>query len=99
MKKLSLSILFVCFAVLAFAQADLQVKTANGTLQGLRDSAGIRSFKGIPFAQPPVGNLRWKEPQPPKDWSGIRMADHFGNQAMQKRIYSDMMFRSSGTSE
>lgn len=99
MKRISLSALLVLFAAFAFAQAGLQVKTANGILQGTRDSVGIRSFKGIPFAQPPVGDLRWKEPQPPKNWSGVRMADHFGNQAMQKRIYSDMMFRSSGTSE
>jgi para-nitrobenzyl esterase len=99
MKRISLSILLVLFAAMAFAQADLQVKTANGILQGTRDSVGIRSFKGIPFAQPPVGDLRWKEPQAPKNWSGVRMADHFGNQAMQKRVYSDMMFRSLGVSE
>lgn len=99
MKRLSLSILFVLLVSLAFAQAGLQIRTANGVLQGVLDSAGIRSFKGIPYAQPPVGNLRWKEPQPPKNWNGVRMADHFGNQAMQKRIYSDMMFRSAGISE
>ncbi len=99
MKRISLSIFLVLFAALAFAQTDLQVKITNGTLQGVRDSAGIRSFKGIPYAKPPVGDLRWREPQPPKDWSGVRMADHFGNQAMQKRVYSDMMFRSSGVSE
>lgn len=99
MKRISLAIFLALFAAYAFAQNDLQVKISNGTLQGVRDSAGIRSFKGIPYAQPPVGNLRWKEPQPPQNWSDIRIADHFGNQAMQKRIYSDMIFRSSGVSE
>ncbi|MGN6179364.1 MAG: carboxylesterase/lipase family protein, partial [Mucilaginibacter sp.] len=99
MKRISLAIFLALFAAYAFAQNDLQVKISNGTLQGVRDSAGIRSFKGIPYAQPPVGNLRWKEPQPPQNWSGILIADHFGNQAMQKRIYSDMIFRSSGVSE
>ncbi len=99
MKKIISAAFFVFCAAVASAQSDLQVKTANGILQGVRDSVGIRSYKGIPFAQPPVGDLRWKEPQPPNNWSGVRMADHFGNQAMQKRIYSDMMFRSAGTSE
>ncbi|MEO8886830.1 MAG: carboxylesterase family protein [Mucilaginibacter sp.] len=76
-----------------------QVKTANGVLQGVDEASGIRSFKGIPFAQPPVGDLRWKEPQPAANWQGVRMADHFGAQAMQQHLYSDMIFRSAGKSE
>jgi para-nitrobenzyl esterase len=99
MKKILLTSFLVAFAILCFAQSGLQVKITNGLLLGTVDSAGLRSFKGIPYAQPPVGDLRWKEPQPPQDWSGVRMAGHFGNQAMQRRIYGDMMFRSSGTSE
>ncbi|MEO6290024.1 MAG: carboxylesterase family protein, partial [Ginsengibacter sp.] len=76
----------------------LQVKTANGILEG-RNESGIRIFKGIPFAQPPVGNLRWKEPQPVKNWSGVRTAHQFGPRAMQRVIFSDMNFRSYGVSE
>lgn len=76
-----------------------QVKTANGILQGVSEASGIHAFKGIPFAQPPVGNLRWREPQAPKNWNGVRKADHFGPQAMQRAIYNDMMFRSDGKSE
>jgi len=72
---------------------------SNGKLQGTVDSSGVRSFKGIPFAQPPVGNLRWKEPQPPKNWVGIRPADHFGPQPMQRKMYNDMYSRSNGKSE
>lgn len=79
---------------------SLQVKTANGVLEGSPSAAsGIRIFKGIPYAQAPVGNLRWREPQPVKSWAGVRKADHFGPRAMQKRIYSDMIFRSDGVSE
>ena len=74
------------------------VKTVNGLLEGTRLS-GISMFKGIPYAQPPVGDLRWKEPQPVKDWEGTRKADHFAARAMQLPIYSDMQFRSSGISE
>ncbi len=77
---------------------NLQVKTNNGILEGLYDS-GIRTFKGVPFAQPPVGDLRWKEPQPLKNWEGVRKAYNFGPRAMQRPIFSDMNFRSDGVSE
>src|ERR1700760_1954104 len=99
MKRLTLAILCLLSATLAFAQTDLQVKVANGTLQGIRDSVGIRMFRGIPFAQPPVGDLRWKEPQPVQNWQGVRKADHFGPRAMQRALYSDMIFHSDGVSE
>ena len=48
---------------------------------------GVRAYLGVPFAAPPVGNLRWKEPQPVVPWQGVRMADRFGNSCMQ-RAYS-----------
>jgi para-nitrobenzyl esterase len=101
MKKISFAlgafILAMCTQL--YAQTN-QVKIANGTLEGTTNPAtGIRSFKGIPFGQPPVGNLRWKEPQPVQNWTGVRKADHFGNNAMQKNVFGDMMFRSSGMSE
>jgi len=76
----------------------LQVKTANGVVEG-SDESGIRSFKGIPFAQPPVGTLRWREPQPPKNWEGIKKTDKFGPRAMQLPLFGDMNFRSDGMSE
>ncbi|SDM20006.1 para-nitrobenzyl esterase [Catalinimonas alkaloidigena] len=77
---------------------NLQVKTANGMLEGVENS-GIREFKGVPFAAPPVGDLRWREPQPVKNWEGVRKADHFGPRAMQLPIFGDMNFRSDGVSE
>ncbi len=81
------------------AAAPVQVKIANGELEGNTMASGIRSFKGIPFAQPPVGGLRWKDPQPVKNWSGVLKADHFGPNAMQKNVFGDMLFRSAGMSE
>ena len=82
-----------------FAQNNSpQVKIANGVLEGT-EASGIRSFKGIPFAKAPVGELRWKEPQPAENWTGVRKADQFGANAMQKKIFGDMLFRSSGMSE
>ncbi|UEG52543.1 carboxylesterase family protein [Mucilaginibacter daejeonensis] len=78
---------------------DLQVRTANGIVEGVAEASGVHSFKGIPFAQPPVGELRWTEPKEPKNWEGVRRADHFGPQAMQPFLYTDMIFRSAGKSE
>ncbi len=76
-----------------------QVKTANGTLEGTLEKSGIRSFKGVPFAAPPVGELRWREPQPVKNWQGVRKATQFGPRAMQLPVFGDMNFRSNGVSE
>jgi para-nitrobenzyl esterase len=76
-----------------------RVTISNGVLEGRLEKSGIRSFKGIPFAQPPVAELRWKEPQPVKNWTGIYQADHFGNNGMQKAVFGDMSFRSRGMSE
>jgi para-nitrobenzyl esterase len=75
------------------------VQVAQGQLQGLLTQDGLREFRGIPFAQPPVGPLRWQEPQPPLPWKGMRKADKFGDRAMQTRVYSDMIFRSDTISE
>ena len=90
------------FAGRVFAQSDpgsLQVSTEAGILEGVREASGIRSFKGVPFAAPPVDTLRWREPQPPLPWKGVRRADRFGPRAVQPAIYSDMVFRSNGMSE
>ncbi|HEX2914303.1 MAG TPA: carboxylesterase family protein [Chloroflexia bacterium] len=77
-----------------------RVEISNGLLEGTVDpQSGIRSFKGIPFAAPPVGKLRWKPPQPVENWVGVRKADRFGPQAMQLPVFGDMNFRSSGMSE
>ncbi len=79
---------------------QIKVKTANGILEGTVDkSTGVRTFKGVPFALPPVGELRWQPPQPVTDWKGTRKADQFGPRCMQRPIYSDMVFRSNGMSE
>src|SRR5258708_3540418 len=74
-------------------------KTSNGVLEGVVEASGIRSFKGIPFAEPPVGTLRFREPQPVHNWKGVRKAAAFGPRAMQLPLFSDMNFRSNGMSE
>jgi para-nitrobenzyl esterase len=78
-----------------------RVKTANGILETTSaPKDGVRSFKGIPFGQPPVGELRWVEPQPVKNWKGVRNANEFGPRCMQRTSPgADYWFRSSGMSE
>src|SRR5437667_12743501 len=76
-----------------------KVTTANGIVEGTTEASGVRAFKGIPFAAPPVGDLRWKPPQPVKNWDGVRAATAFGPRCMQRRVFSDMVFRSNGVSE
>ena len=58
------------------------VKVTGGEVSGVYDS-GLSIFKGIPFAAPPVGALRWKAPAPVASWTGVRKADSFANACMQ----------------
>ncbi|MBN8921912.1 MAG: carboxylesterase family protein [Rhodanobacter sp.] len=84
----------------AAADAAPVVRVATGSLSGIHDAkAGLDEFKGIPYAAPPVGALRWKPPQPAASWSGVRAADRFGPRCMQRPLYGDMVFRSNGMSE
>lgn len=94
-----LCVLLLC--VTGFSQPlTNQVTISNGKLEGTFNSATkIRSFKGIPYALPPVGELRWKEPQPPANWNGTLKADHFSHMPMQKRVFADMIFRADTMSE
>ena len=62
------------------------VTTDAGLLSGLASAApGVRVFKGIPYAAPPVGELRWRAPQPVTKWAGIRKADTFANACVQPK--------------
>lgn len=73
------------------AQPGPLVKTDAGTLRGTFDpKAQVSVFKGIPFAAPPVGDLRWREPQPVQPWAGERDASNFGMSAMQ-RVHGDSL--------
>jgi para-nitrobenzyl esterase len=75
-----------------------QVKTASGTVEG-KDEGAVRAFLGIPYAAPPVGNLRWKPPAAAASWTGVRKATEFGNHCMQGKVYGDMNFRDPGGRE
>jgi carboxylesterase type B len=57
--------------------STLEVRTRAGTLAGAMADDKVRVFRGVPYAKPPVGPLRWKPPQPIEPWSGTRMAVEF----------------------
>ena len=94
-------VIVICTAAVLPAFAANRIKTANGVLESTAaPKDGVRTFKGIPFAQPPVGDLRWREPLPVKNWTGTRNADQFGPRCMQRTSPgADYWFRSNGMSE
>jgi para-nitrobenzyl esterase len=67
------------------------IKTENGIVSGYK-SGEISIFKGIPFAAPPVGELRWKAPQPAKNWTGVLKCDDFSASPMQNKPVPFMMW-------
>ena len=80
------------------AEVTLQVKTQYGILKGFEED-GVKKFLGVPFAQAPVGELRWKAPQPLQAWEGVREALGFGDDPMQPNVFGDMAFRGPKRSE
>ncbi|HUY83548.1 MAG TPA: carboxylesterase family protein [Steroidobacteraceae bacterium] len=79
-----------------------RASVAQGVLVGRWarvDGVRLSEFRGIPYAAPPVGRLRWRPPQPASHWSGARDARRFGPRCMQLPLFGDMVFRSEGMSE
>lgn len=71
--------------LLTTASTAAEVKIEGGSLLGVV-ADGVTSFKGIPYAAPPVGDLRWRPPAPPAGWEGVRKADRFGPDCMQNPL-------------
>ncbi len=69
----------------AAQQTTALVRVDSGQLQGVVED-GVVAYKGIPFAAPPVGELRWRPPQPVAPWTGVRPAAEFGANCMQGRF-------------
>src|SRR5215469_6518892 len=91
-----------CLAASAtlFAASAPTVKTDKGKVQGYVSQDGqMRIFKGIPYASPPVGALRWKPPQPAEKWHGTRQTTSYGFRCMQVPVFADMIFHDPGQSE
>ncbi len=102
MKKaiIAMTMAVCCFSACTQKAEDvtLQVKNQYGVLEGFEED-GVKKFLGVPFAQAPVGELRWKAPQPVQAWEGIREAKAFSDDPMQLNVFGDMNFRGSGRSE
>ncbi len=78
----------------------VQVKVENGIIEGNYNTVtGIQTYLGVPFAKPPVGDLRWKAPQPLDNWDGVKETKKFGPRPMQRMVFGDMKSRSNGVSE
>lgn len=82
--------------------SSLQRDVTGGTVEGVREN-GILVFKGIPYAAPPTGDFRWREPQPVIPWEGVRKCDKFGPISMQdqqvKGSFYEVEFYSEGLPE
>jgi para-nitrobenzyl esterase len=79
---------------------SLTVKTEQGKVHGKTINDGkVKAFLGLPYAAPPVGDLRWKAPQPPVKWMGERDATKYGARCAQGHVHDDMSFLDSGESE
>ena len=86
MKRLVLALAFAiagCTAAPGPASDPTTAAVETGQLRALQAN-GVLAFKGIPYAAPPVGALRWKPPVAPAKWSGVRDATHYGDICMQK---------------
>ena len=87
------TLMLAAFAAAPLAAAE-PVRTSAGLVEGKAEGDGaLRAFLGIPYAAPPVGDLRWREPQPVAAWQGVRQATAFGARCMQGPIFDDMVFR------
>jgi para-nitrobenzyl esterase len=76
------------------------VKTEQGKAHGKTLNDGkVKAFLGLPYSAPPVGELRWKAPQPPAKWKGVRDASKFGAHCAQVHVYDDMIFQDGANSE
>ena len=105
MRTLTLLSFFLFLLVAAsIAQTNnyfsVQTKIENGIIEGNYDTkTGIQFYLGVPFAKPPVGELRWRAPQAPDKWNGILSTKKFGPRPVQGIVFGDMNSRSDGLSE
>jgi para-nitrobenzyl esterase len=82
---------------LAAGVAQAQVKTAAGLVKGKPVADGAATaYLGIPYAAPPVGDLRWRAPQPPKPWDGVRDATQTPAACLQPKMFDDISFARLG---
>ena len=84
MKALKLTVCMLLLGGILPAMAQTPVLTVDGgRIEGVMDEEGVAVYKGIPYAAPPVGDLRWRKPQPVQPWQGVRKCDKWGDASLQ----------------
>ena len=98
---LGLVLALAAMAAPAMAANGPIVTVETGKIQGVGATGNnpVQIFRGVPYAKPPIGDLRWREPRPAESWQGVRAADQFGPRCMQKHMWDDMFFRSPRADE
>lgn len=84
----ALTMLVLRAAAFAAGETAEPVAVESGLVKGIV-AEGVVSYKGIPYAAPPLGDLRWRAPRPPLPWTGVRVADTYGHDCMQEPFPSD----------
>lgn len=98
--SLAIVLMLSCSNVKENTNNNLQVKTQAGIIEGTYDTVlNVYKYLGVPYAKPPVDDLRWKAPQPIEPWQGIKETKKFGNSPVQINVYGDMVYRSDTISE
>ncbi len=89
MKKLSILLVALALAACSTAPKNPVLTIEGGQIQGvvLDDAPGVTVYRGIPYAAPPIGQNRWRAPQPVVPWDGVRICDKFGHPAFQAAHY------------
>lgn len=97
----ALAVTGLVLGISSISYADsLTVKTEEGKVVGKTLNGGkVKAFLGLPYAAAPVGDLRWRAPQPPVKWKGVRDAGKFGAHCAQPHVYEDMIFQDGDGSE
>ena len=98
---LTTTCVLAAFALTATGASDpLTVKTAQGKVHGKTINSGkVRAWLGLPYAAPPVNDLRWKAPQPVPKWSAVKDASQYAAHCAQNHVFDDMVFQDNGPSE
>ena len=81
----ALAVLTVHACATAAKLKSVSIDLADGTVRGEITALGVERFLGIPFAQPPLGELRWQPPQRPQPWAGVREATKYSKSCMQSK--------------
>jgi para-nitrobenzyl esterase len=99
MYTLAVALLGIGISMSSYADS-LTVKTEQGKVHGKTINEGkVKAYLGLPYAAAPVGDLRWKAPQPAANWKGERDATKFGAHCAQGHVFDDMVFQDNGDSE